>query len=311
MPLMQTLPVGPDTAQWSVWSTTARLVVTDPARLPAAQAIVEASLAAVDRACSRFRADSELRLVSRAAGQPVRVSPLFAELVGVALEAANRTGGDVDPTVGSAMIGLGYDRDFAQLPASSPGASVVVAAPGWQRVELRDRELRVPAGVELDLGATAKAFTADLCARRVANLCDVGVLVSLGGDIATAGPAPCGGWRVRVQDRPEDPRTTVTLPGGAALATSSSVSRQWRRGGQTLHHILDPRTGRPVSPVWRTVSVAAWRCLDANVVSTAAVVRGVRATRWLRDVGLQARLVTRGAHEIITLNGWPADGQVP
>jgi FAD:protein FMN transferase len=130
MPLMETLPVGPDTAQWPVWSTTARLVVTDPAKLPAAQAIVEAFLAAVDRACSRFRDDSELRLVSRAAGQPVRVSPLFAELVAVALEAANRTGGDVDPTVGSAMIGLGYDRDFAQLPASSPGASVVVAGAG-------------------------------------------------------------------------------------------------------------------------------------------------------------------------------------
>jgi thiamine biosynthesis lipoprotein len=78
-----------------------------------------------------------------------------------------------------------------------------------------------------------------------------------------------------------------------------------------FHHIIDPSTGRPVSPVWRTVSVAAWRCLDANIVSKAAIVRGVRATRWLRDIGLPARLVTRGAHEIITLNGWPADVQVP
>lgn len=291
-------------AQWSVWSTTARVVVADPAALAEAHAIVAAQLAAVDRACSRFRPDSELGRVARAGGVPVRISALLAELVASALDAAARTEGDVDPTVGSALVRLGYDRDIAALPADQPARLVVLAAPGFERVRLCGRELTMPAGVELDLGATAKAFTADRCAAEVNRRCGVGVLVSLGGDIATAGPAPDGGWQVLVHDTEDDPHTTVTLPAGAALATSSTVRRRWRRGGQSLHHIVDPRTGAPARPVWRSASVVAWRCLDANVASTAAVVRAERAHGWLRRIGLPARLVD-AERTVHTLNGWP------
>jgi len=159
--------------------------------------------------------------------------------------------------------------------------------------------------VLLDLGATAKAYTADRCAQLVAERCGAGVLVSLGGDIATAGPAPDGGWRVLVQDQPGDPHVTVGLPAGAALATSSTVSRQRRQGGRWLHHILDPRTCLPARPVWRTVSVAAYRCVDANTLSTAAVVRGDDALTWLRGLGVPARLVTADG-EVVTVGEWPS-----
>lgn len=292
--------------EWSVWSTTARVVVTDPAALADARAIVAAQLAAVDRACSRFRPDSELSRVARAGGAPVRVSALLAELVAAALDAAVRTDGDLDPTIGVGLARLGYDRDIAEVPADQPARVVVLAAPGFGQVRLDGRQLSLPAGVELDLGATAKAFAADRCAAQVHRGCGVGVLVSLGGDIATAGPAPEGGWRVLVHDAADDPQTTVTLPAGAGLATSSTVRRRWRRGGQALHHILDPRTGMPARPVWRSASVVAWRCLDANVASTAAVVRGERAPGWLRRIGLPARLVDAG-HVVHTLNGWPEE----
>src|SRR5262249_43214527 len=113
MPLIETLPVGEGTAQWGVWGTTARLVVTDPGVLEDARARVEAERAAIDAACSRFRPDSELMTACAAGGAPVRVSGLLAELIGVALTAARRTGGDVSPTVGGALARLGYDRDFA------------------------------------------------------------------------------------------------------------------------------------------------------------------------------------------------------
>jgi thiamine biosynthesis lipoprotein len=62
MPLVEMLPVGTDTAQWTVWGTTARIVVTDPARLALAVPLVRSELAAIDAACSRFRDDSELRV---------------------------------------------------------------------------------------------------------------------------------------------------------------------------------------------------------------------------------------------------------
>jgi thiamine biosynthesis lipoprotein len=304
MPLIETLPIGADTAQWSVWGTVARVVVTEPALLARATAIVEAELAAVDAACSRFRPDSELSLAGRAGGRPVLVSPLLADLVGAALEAARQTGGDVDPTVGAALCGLGYDRDFAAVTGRAVAPAVrVFATPDWRSVRLHDRELTVPDGVLLDLGATAKAAAADRAARLVAVRLGVGVLVALGGDIATAGSAPDGGWSVLVQDRPGDPHCTVRLPAGAALATSSTAGRTWGRPGELLHHILDPRTGRPAPRAWRTVSVAASSCLRANTLSTAAVVRGHAAPELLR--GVPARLVTPEL-DVLRLGGWPA-----
>jgi thiamine biosynthesis lipoprotein len=163
--------------------------------------------------------------------------------------------------------------------------------------------LTVPTGVLLDLGATAKAVTADRAAARVAAELGTGVLVALGGDIATAGPGPDGGWRVLVRDRPGDPQCTVRLPAGAALATSSTVARTWGRPGELLHHILDPRTARPTPRVWRTVSVAAFTCLRANTLSTAAIVRGHAAPDLLR--GVPARLVTPDL-DVLRLGGWPS-----
>jgi thiamine biosynthesis lipoprotein ApbE len=136
------------------------------------------------------------------------------------------------------------------------------------------------------------------------------VLVSLGGDIAVSGRPPAGGWRIRVQDisgRPEDPPagpSAVVAIHGGGLATSSTAARRWRRGGDVLHHILDPRTGLPAEPVWRTVSVAADTCVAANTLSTAAIVWGEEAPRRLWDV--PARLV-REDGEVVTTGGWPPD----
>jgi len=304
MPLVETLPVGEDTAQWDVWGTVARIVVTDPAALDTATDLVRAELAAVDAACSRFRPDSELNAVCRAAGRPVTVTPLLADLVAAALEAARQTGGAVDPTLGGALCSLGYDRDFAALTGREVAPSVrVFPSPDWTAVQLADGRLSVPTGMLLDLGATAKAAAADRAAALVSLRLGVGVLVALGGDIATAGPGPDGGWRVLVQDRPGDPNCVVRLPAGAAIATSSTAGRTWGRPGELLHHILDPRTGRPAPAVWRTVSVAAFSCLRANTLSTAAVVRGHDAPTLLSNV--PSRLVTPDL-DVLRLGGWPS-----
>ncbi len=325
MPLVETLPVGPGTAQWSAWSTTVRLVVTDPSALAGARDVVAAEMAAVDLACSRFRDDSEIAAVHRAGGRAVPVSPLLAELVEVALAAARETGGDVDPTLGAGLSALGYDRDFASSDRAGgidraastdraasidraggvAGPVLTITAPGWRGIRLAGRELTVPAGTVLDLGATAKAWTADRCAARIADRFTTGVLVSVGGDIATAGPAPDGGWQVLVVDGPGQPADTIALPAGAALATSSTISRTWQHGERTLHHILNPRTLRPARPVWRTVSVAAYTCVQANTLTTAAIVRGLPALSWLRRLGAPARLVTAGG-QVRLLGGWPS-----
>jgi thiamine biosynthesis lipoprotein len=295
MPLQETLPVDEYTDQWAVWGTTARIVLTDPGAVPAARSIVDGQLAAIDEACSRFRPDSELSRVQRTGG-PQPVSALLAELVAVALGAAARTDGDVDPTVGAVLCGLGYDLDFSF--ASARSRVTVFARPDWRRIGLHGQKLTVPSGLQLDLGATAKAYAADRCARLVAGALGTGVLVSLGGDIATAGPSD--GWRVLVQDGPDEPAARVRLPAGKALATSSTISRQW----DDVHHIVDPRTCLPAPRVWRTASVAADRCVEANTRATAALVRGERAVPWLRRIGATSRLV-RADGSIVTTGRWP------
>lgn len=308
---------APASADWTALGTQVWLLVTEPARLAEGRRLLETELAAVDAACSRFRPDSELmRLEARgAADGPVPVSPLLAGAIGVALRAAELTGGDVDPTVADAMAAIGYDRDFSLVPPSGPAVRLTVrAAPGWRLVQLDPAAhlLSLPPGVRLDLGATAKAWAADRAAARLSGELGCGVLVGLGGDIAVAGPPPPGGWRVRVQDvtgRPEDPppgpAAVVAITAGG-LATSSTTARRWRRGGDVLHHILDPRTGLPAPVHWRTVSVAAASCADANTASTAAIIKGRNALEWLENIGLPARLVSADGN-VRTVCGWPAE----
>ncbi len=302
-------------SRWSALGTSVGVVVHGDGAVAAARRAVEIELAAIDAACSRFRDDSELAAVNAAQGRPVRVSPLLAEAVAVALRAAALTDGRVDPTVGHALALSGYDRDFARVRGSRVRRLRAVPVAGWRVVELDPDAgtVRVPSGVRLDLGATAKALAADRAARcAVAASGAAGVLVNLGGDIATAGAAPGTGWAVRVADShraaASDPGQDLRLASGA-LATSSTTVRRWRRLGGESHHIVDPRTGAPAAEHWRTVSVAASTCVDANIASTAAIVLGAAAASWLETAGLPARLVTiSGA--VRTTAGWPGEGEV-
>jgi thiamine biosynthesis lipoprotein len=295
--------------------TFATVMVTDPAALGDARALLDRELAAIDAACSRFRPDSELTRVCAAGGRPVPVSPLLAEALSVALTAAELTDGDVDPTCGQALVSLGYDRDFAlaRQDTSAPRQPPTTSG-GWRGVKLSagHRQVTVPEGVLLDLGATAKALAADRAAAAIAAAAGCGALVNLGGDIGVAGPPPEGGWLVGVADGATFDTTTATVESSqvivirdGGLATSSVLGRSWQRGETRLHHIIDPRTGLPARPYWRTVSVAARSCVDANTATTAAIVRGERAASWLADLGLPARLVgPDGA--VVTVAGWPA-----
>src|ERR1019366_8791940 len=244
--------------------TSARIAVWPPENLGGACAAVDGVLDALDLQASRFRADSEICWIHRGGGGVFMLSDGLAEAVSVALAAARWTGGLADPTVGDALISLGYDRDFAAIDQqrSEPPAAPV-PAPGWRTVRIDGPMLRLPGGVRLDLGATAKGLGADRAVRAAmaAGRQAGGVLVSLGGDIAVAGTPPCDGWAGTGGDGP--------APAGAT-------------------------------------------CADANAATTAAIVAGQQAERWLATAGLPARLVGRDG-EVRCLGGWPAaaGGPVP
>jgi thiamine biosynthesis lipoprotein len=288
--------------------------VEDPAAGAIALAEVTAQVTACDEACSRFRADSDLSRLNAGAGRPVPVSERLLDELDVALRGAALTDGIVDPTVGRALIALGYDRDFPLLDGLGPDDPLVtltfVPVPGWKAVEIdrRRRRARVPGGVMVDLGATAKARAADMAAEAAARAAGCGVLVSLGGDLAFAGPVPEGGWRIRVTDDAavhDGPGQTVALTTGA-MATSSVTVRTWPRGGTMVHHLIDPRTGSSADIVWRTASVVAATCVDANIASTASVILGAGAPAWLASQGLCARLVAVDG-TVHLVGGWPPE----
>jgi FAD:protein FMN transferase len=314
-------------AERAALGTSARVAAWPAHQLARVLAAVDTELALLDQQASRFRPDSEISAVCRGAdgapgGESGIVSEGLAEAIAVALAAARWTGGLVDPTVGNALCSLGYDRDFVAIRSDGAMPREPAHVPGWQSVRLDGRRLRLAAGTRLDLGATAKGLGADRAARQAAAVVPAGgVLVSLGGDIAVAGEAPVGGWPVLVADEPE-PGGQPPGPGGrparfppqsrgqvvrlaaGALATSSISCRRWRRGGRTLHHIVDPRTGLPAAGPWRTVSVAAANCAEANAASTAAIIAGNRAPAWLAAQGLPARMVTRDG-SVRLVGGWP------
>jgi FAD:protein FMN transferase len=299
---------------FSALGTTAALVVTERAALPRARTLLDDVLADVDRSCSRFRADSDLTRVNDAGGQPVTVGPTLLDAIDVALRAARLTDGDVDPTIGRALRHLGYDRDFATVAATGgPLSYIVERVPGWWTVEA-DRTagtVRVPDGVQLDLGATAKALAADRAATAIAQELGCGVLVSLGGDLAVAGPAPAPGWAVLVTDDhaagPDAPGETVAIRAGG-MATSSTAVRRWHRGDDAVHHIVDPATSQPADRVWRTVTVVAGSCVDANIATTSTMVRGETAIDWLSGLTLAARLV-RPDGTVVRIGDWPEPTQ--
>jgi thiamine biosynthesis lipoprotein len=291
--------------------TTAVVCVTDGAALGEARAVLECELFAVDAACSRFRPDSELAKLNAAAGRAVRVGETLFEAVAVAVRVAAQTEGLVDPTVGLSMRLTGYDRSFEHVRAGRRAGPIFVAAPGWQSVEIDSeaRTVRLPAGVELDLGATAKALAADRSSSEIARSTGCGALVSLGGDVAVAGTSPPAGWPIRIADdhaAPLDGTGPVVSISSGGLATSGTAVRRWRAGGTELHHILDPRTGRPAATPWRTVTVAAATCVDANAASTAALVLGQDAPVWLADRRLPARLVAETG-SVTGICRWPAE----
>ncbi|MEQ6901668.1 FAD:protein FMN transferase [Nocardioides sp. YIM 152588] len=302
--------------QWRDWSCAVRVVLADgrphagaPAAADGARAerVVRGLMDDVALAASRFRTDSDLSRINAAAGSPVPVGPLTIHLVRVALDAARATGGACDPTVGRHLEAAGYVTDIEVL--RSFGATAGRSTPGGRPAPRADHtavlvdaergRVSVPAGLALDLGSTAKAWTADEAARRVAATLGVPALVSIGGDVASSGEHS---WPVLVSEHEGGPGEVVPLARGG-IATSSTRSRRWAGDdGEDRHHVIDPATGLPTDGAVRTATVLAATCAEANALSTAALVWGTGAADRLRDHA--ARLVLADGR-VVTTAGWP------
>jgi thiamine biosynthesis lipoprotein len=199
--------------------------------------------------------------MNRSAGSWFAASDVLYACVELALDAARQTGGLFDPTLLYAIEALGYDRDFAEIarheaprPASMSDDRALLAAGGWRAIMLdrARRRIQLPKGVGLDLGGIAKGWAADVAFERFCAAFP-GALINLGGDLRLhGGPQPGQAWSVGIRDPrgellPSEPRyaALITCSRGG-LATSGAPARWWLQGGRLRHHLLDPRTGRPM-----------------------------------------------------------------
>lgn len=290
--------------------TTNLVLVTDPTAADEAERVARDMVATLDRVASRFRDDSEVMSLARAAEDgpaTVAVSSTLARCIGAARRAAELTGGLVDPTVGRAVEATGYDTDYAVLRARTELRDGATAGrvPGWRQIRIDEAAgtVSVPRRCLLDFGSSAKADAADRIAQRLSQLLPGGFLVNLGGDVAVSGRMPSDGWRVGLEDAWGRTRQVV-VSRGQALATSSTRRRTWATPTGRRHHIVDPRTGDTASALWAEVTCAGASALEANAASTAAVVLGEDAPEWLTRHGIPARL-DPVAGPPVTTAGWP------
>jgi thiamine biosynthesis lipoprotein len=295
---------------FSALGTSVFVAVRNPDELQHARRLSVEVLNDVDEVCSRFRRDSDLSRVNGRPGEWVRVDPLLVAATEVAVAAASATQGLVHPLLGRHLVDLGYDRDFDEL-MHTPRQGVPVDAAGpadlraWTQIQLDPTgAIRIPAGTSLDLGATGKAWAADLIATAYEDHLESPAIVSVGGDLRIARPDGRL-WSVAIAELPgAEPDELVNLDRGG-MATSSTQARHWTTSGVRRHHLVDPRTGRPADEVWRTVTATGPTCAAANTASTAAIVLGADAPAWLAANGVTARLV--GADGAVrTVGAWPA-----
>lgn len=280
------------------------IVVGGPPSLVAA---AEDRVRQLERRWSRFLPDSEINLVNRWAGFPVAVSEDTRTLIEHGLVGWRLSGGAFDPTLLGAVVRAGYDRSFELLPnppGGSPGRPAPGAAagaggapdghrrlgPGVEGIVVARETVTLPAGVGFDPGGIGKGLAADLIAADAMAAGAEGVCINLGGDVRVAGSGPDGGsWTVAVE-HPWSPRPLMLIGlAGGAVATSTTLRRQWQVDGRRRHHLIDPQTGEP----------------SASDVNLATVVAG---DAWVAEILAKAVLLAGSAHPFDILGGTGTHG---
>jgi thiamine biosynthesis lipoprotein len=243
----------------------------DPGVFAAAVARVRLVFEREESRFSRFRDDSELSGVNRSAGRWVEVSRTFADVVRMAVDGAERTGGLFDPTVLGALEAAGYDRDFAAIEErESPGPLLPMPCGRWREIEVGEDRVRFPEGVGIDLGGLVKGWTADLAAEAAFAAGLRWAIVNAGGDLRMAGDAPPTEVGIEDPDHREELLGVIRIDDGA-LATTSVTQRRW---GPSLHHVIDPRIGLPAWTPVVQATVWADTCAEAEVESKRALLAG-------------------------------------
>jgi thiamine biosynthesis lipoprotein len=252
------------------------------AGLQAARLFIHAS----ERRFSRFLPNSELSHLNRSAGEWVTVSADMLELLQLSIAFHEQTGGLFDPSILPDLKRIGYDRSLDEVHArrgdSIPASRVFRPALVELNFDLPRRRVRLPRGMEIDLGGLAKGWIAGKAAGLLGNFTEAGA-VNAGGDMLFFGQCPdAKDWAVSLEN-PRDPSRTLSVlnVSSGAVATSSVAKRAWTQNGQARHHLIDPRTGESAQTDWLSVTVTAPSLLVAEVYAKVLLIAGSSRTEEL------------------------------
>ncbi len=305
------IPPGLALSTFSAMGTTVSLLLPT-AHTGTGLAIAREVFAEWEQTLSRFLPTSELSQLNQQAGQPVIVSQLLFTVLRTALAAAQETDGLYDPTLLPQLLAAGYDRSFSELPEQRP-ARQTRSQPGgdWRKIQLEPalRGFTLPPGCGLDFGGIANGMAVDAVLARLQETGIEPALVNAGGDLAVLGlPPGYSAWPIAVQGK--DDTWMIPLHHGA-LATSSVARRRWRQGTQTSHHLLDPRTGESIQSQLWSVTVAAGRCMQAEVATKAVFLLGLLQGKTFLVEHALAGLLVQDDNSWIAAGNWPVDFMQP
>jgi thiamine biosynthesis lipoprotein len=272
--------------------TTARVIITARSGtaidLPHLVARSRRYVLRLEQRWSRFIDGSEVSRVNSRAGDDVLVSAETLALFRRGLAGWHLTRGRFDPTVLTSLCSLGYCSPLDAMregPSRTPGPTA--PAPGCAAIVIDEARstIRLPRGVGFDPGGIGKGLAADMVVEDLLTAGASGACAEIGGDVSVRGEAPeRRGWVVRIEDpRESEPAIGQVWLREGAVASSSCLRRTWDVDGRSLHHLVDPTTGRPTDGRLAGASVVAGRAWLAEVMATAACIHG--GAEWIGELG--------------------------
>ena len=237
----------------------------------------------IENKYSRYRKNTVVEQINSAAGQAVEVDEETAGLLDFAAQCFAISEGLFDITTG--VLRQVWRFEGGEATPSQQKLDSLRHRMGWDKVIWNRPTLQMPAGFEIDLGGICKEYAADRILNLLKTHTTKALVVNLGGDLAATGSRT---WSVGIDDASGPGQVLRTVPiRQGAIATSGTTRRFTKLGGQTLGHILNPKTGWPVQEAPRSVTVAAATCTEAGLWSTLAILQGANAESFLQANGLE------------------------
>lgn len=239
----------------------------------------------IERQYSRYRVDNTIHQINHAEGQSCEVESELASLLNYADVCYRLSEGLFDITSGVLRRAWNFNGS-AHLPADQ-AVNALLPLVGWNKVCWQSPHLQLLAGMEIDLGGLGKEYAVD---RALALMgADAPVLINFGGDLAAnQAQRNQNPWVVAIEDPQKQQAGSLKIQLSCGAITTSGDSRRFIvKDGVRYSHILNPKTGWPISNAPRSVTVLANTCLEAGFLSTLAMLQGAGAEVFLQEQGIE------------------------